>query len=173
MACLCLLGWDAINMQLHLCIGDDQGPPPLRRGEYLAENYHPGSLRLRHWAPPLESEGPRNSPTSSHASTPRACDLLQDTSRQDSSRRDAPTHTRTQSPESTSWRRRSSTRPSTARKLDQAPHGTSEAQSNSSHVFAPMIEPVSEDCQTFICSSTTLPRRIEHATVWCTKSTRR
>ena len=108
------------------CIGNDQGPPPLRRGEHLAENHHPRSLRLR--APPLESEGPRNSPTSSHASTPRPCKLLQDTGRQDASRRNVLTYTRTQSLERTSWRRGSSTRPSTARKLDQAPHGTSEAQ---------------------------------------------
>lgn len=36
----------------------NQGTPPLQRGEYLAEKCHPGSLRLRHWAPPLESEGP-------------------------------------------------------------------------------------------------------------------
>ena len=44
---------------------------------------------------------------------------------------------------------------------------------NSSRVVAPMVEPVSEDRQAFICSSTTLQRRIEHATAWCTKSTRR
>ena len=82
------------------CIGNDQGPPPLRRGEHLAENHHPRSLRLR--APPLESEGPRNSPTSSHASTPRPCKLLQDTGRQDASRRNVLTYTRTQSLERTS-----------------------------------------------------------------------
>ena len=163
-------------MRQHLYIGNHQGPPPLQRGEYLAEKCHPGSLRLRHWAPPLESEGPLVPGTHRRAVTRRLQDHASYCKIRAVRRHSQGYANSHQDTITTKYEL-------TARKLDPQRRGSSTRPSpnfegklkiyNSSQVVAPMIEPVSEDRQTCICSSTTLQRRIKHATAWCTRSTRR